>query len=401
MKRINKLVWNITSHLITLYQKTLSPDKWLFSPILKWRICAHEPHCSAYGKQCMARYGFWPGIAYTTHRVITCTPRRMKTYDPSHYRIVFFSGSPIGVPFLEHLYNDARFEIAWVVTMPDKPIWRGQELKKNVIKETAEKLGINHVFDRSKIKKKSDDGTFLADSQVAATLQNLNADYFVVVAYGNIMPQDMLDIPRFGSINVHWSILPAYRGASPLQTVFLDNRAETGLTIMKMSAWMDEWDIVSTYQFKLPFHRTSKDLFEKVMHSWPKVLVDALRDLGKWHITPYPQDAKKATYCGKIIKDDWIINLWETPLSDVYNKYRSYALWPKTRTIGPEHFPKIAEKTIVIEQLICDEDLFANHKHQPIILDWLELNPAVSSLFLKPEGKKAMPWSDFVNGYLR
>jgi methionyl-tRNA formyltransferase len=87
--------------------------------------------------------------------------------------------------------------------MPDKPIGRGQQVKKNSIKETAEQLGINNIFDWPKIKKKADDGTFLADSQVAASLQSLEADYFVVVAYGNIMPQDILDIPHFGSINVH------------------------------------------------------------------------------------------------------------------------------------------------------------------------------------------------------
>ncbi|MEI7477329.1 MAG: membrane protein insertion efficiency factor YidD [bacterium] len=74
-------------------------------------MCAHEPHCSKYGKQCLRRYGFRPGIAYTTERVLSCTPRMEKTYDPSTYRIVFFSGSPIGIPFLEHLNADKRFDI--------------------------------------------------------------------------------------------------------------------------------------------------------------------------------------------------------------------------------------------------------------------------------------------------
>lgn len=349
----------------------------------------------------MKRYGFWPGVAYTTHRVISCTPSSVKKYDPSHYRVVFFSGSPIGVPFLEQLAKDSRFEVVWVVTMPDKAIGRGQQIKKNIIKETAENLGIKSIFDWSKIKKKSDDGTFLAESQVAASLQDLQADYFVVVAYGKIIPLDILNIPNFWSINVHGSILPAYRGASPLQTVFLDDRKETGITIMRMSEWMDEWDIVSTYQFKLPFYRTTKELFEKVMDSWPKVLADALWDLWKWHIQSIPQDTSKATYCAKIEKEDGKIDLWNTPLSEVYNKYRAYALWPKTWTLWTEDYPKIAEKTLVIEELLCDEALFANHKDSPIIGEWLQLNPAVSSIFIKPEGKRSMPWSDFVNGYLK
>jgi methionyl-tRNA formyltransferase len=215
------------------------------------------------------------------------------------------------------------------------------------------------------------------------------------------MPADILDIPHLWSINVHGSLLPEYRGASPLQTVFLDGKKETWITIMRMSEWMDEWDIITTYQCAIPFHRTAKDLFEKVMNVWPKVLGDALWDLWKWHITPFPQDNTKATYCSKIKKDDWKIDLWETPLAEVYKKYKAYALWPKTRTTGPENFPKIAEKTLVIEDLICDESLFHHHGWDPVILEWIKINPAIASIFIKPEGKKSMPWSDFVNGYLK
>lgn len=401
MNKLNKALWQLTNHIITFYQHTISPDKWVFSPILKGRICAHEPHCSAYGKECMKRYGFWPGIAYTAHRIISCTPSMTKKYDPSHYRVVYLSGSPIGVPFLEELIHDPRFEVVWVVTMPDKPTGRWQQMHQNIIKETAEKLSIKSIFDWTKIRQKSSDGTFLADGQVVASLQALQADYFVVVAYWKIIPLDILNIPAFWSINVHGSILPEYRGASPLQSVLLDNRKESGLTIMKMSEWMDEWDIITTYKFKLPFSRTSKDIFEKVMEIWPKFLADALWDLWKWHITAVPQDNAKATHCAKIEKEDWLVDLWDTPLWEVYNKYRAYALWPKVWTVWNEKYPKIAGKKIVIEELICDENLFHNSSSEPIIGENNILNDAVTSLLVKPEGKKAMNWSDFMNGYLK
>ncbi len=393
--QLNKFSGAIISWLISVYQYTISPDKGVFSRFLKGRVCAHIPHCSAYGKQCMKRYGFWPGIAYTTERVLSCKPRMEKIYDPASYRIVFFSGSPIWVPFLEQLHNDPRYDVVGVVTMPDKPIGRGHHIQENIIATTSADLGITDILKPTSLKSTTADG-----EAVAAKLQSLQADYFVVVAYGKIMPQHILDIPVFGPINVHGSILPEYRGASPLQTVFLDNKKETGLTIMRMNEKMDEWDIVATYAFPLPFAWTSKELFEKVKHVWPWFLSDTLWELAKWHIHAKSQDPELATYCTKIDKQDGFIDLWETPLSTVYNKYRAYALWPKIRTTGSEKYERIAGKILVIDRLVCDEELYKSYMNEPLISPDNALNPAVTTLLIKPEGKKAIAWDDFVNGYM-
>lgn len=339
-----------------------------------------------------------------------------KIYDPARYRIVYFSGSPIGIPFLEQLHNDPRFEVVGVVTMPDKPIGRWHTVQENIIATTATQLGITEILKPTTLKQTTEDG-----KAVAAKLQSLQADYFVVVAYGKIMPQAILDIPTFGPINVHGSILPEYRGASPLQTVFLDNCAKTWLTIMLMNDKMDEWDMVATYEFPLPFEWTSKELFEKVKTVWPWFLNDTLWELGKWHIHPKQQDEKLATYCSKIEKQDWHIDLFTTPLRDVYNKYRAYALWPKIWTTIQSDtilFHKLTGKTLIIESLTCDKNIYNEYVDQPIILahnnkeNWSKmhneetlsaskpvLNPAITTLFLKPEGKKAMSWEDFLNGY--
>lgn len=399
MRSLNKILGQITSWFITIYQHTISPDKGIFSRFLKGRVCAHEPHCSAYGKQCLKTYGFRPGIVYTTERVLSCKPSMQKIYDPATYRVIFFSGSPIGVPFLEQLHNDPRFDVVGVVTMPDKPNGRGHHMQENIIATTSAELGITDIMKPTTLKSTSEDG-----KAVAAKLQSLQADYFVVVAYGKIMPQHILDIPVFWPVNVHGSILPEYRGASPLQTVFLDDRKETGLTIMHMNAKMDEWDMIATYKFLLPFAWTSKELFEKVKDIWPWFLNDTLWELAKWHIQAKPQDPAVATYCGKIEKQDWYIDLWNTPLQDVYNKYRAYALWPKIWTTGGDNFPKIAGKTLIIDSLICNEAIYENHKTQPLFSSdnsqKLILNPAITALFIKPEGKKSMSWEDFMNGYL-
>lgn len=399
---MNTFLWDIIAFFITLYQKTISPDKGIFSPILKGRICAHEPHCSAYGKECLHRYWFRPWIAYTMQRIITCTPHAQKNHDPSHYRVVFFSGSPIGVPFLQELNNNPHFEIVGVVTMPDKAIGRGHTVQENIIKKTANDLGVTTILTPPKINPQtSDDG-----KAVAAQLQSLHADYFVVVAYGKILPQSILDIPRFWSINVHGSILPAYRGASPLQSVFLNSEKKTWITIMHMNTKMDEGDIISTYEFGLPFTWTSKELFEKVMKVWPKHLTESLWDLGKWHIVSHSQDNEKATYCSKIEKEDGYIDLWKTPLSTVYNKHRAYALRPKIWTTSDEKIHKLDGKNIVIEKLELDENIYQENTEQPVILSSKDngkvlLNPAIKSLLLKPEGKKAMDRQSFKNGYLQ
>ena len=115
-----------------------------------------------------------------------------KIYDPATYRVVFFSGSPIGMPFLEELHNDPRFDVVGVVTMPDKPNGRGHHMQENIIATTSAELEIRDIMKPTTLKSTSEDG-----KAVAAKLQSLQADYFVVVAYGKIMPQHILDIPVF------------------------------------------------------------------------------------------------------------------------------------------------------------------------------------------------------------
>ena len=122
LKTIDHLLALLTIALIRLYQYTLSPDKGIFSPVLKGRVCSHEPHCSEYAIRTLRRYGFRKGFGKATDRVLHCKPSMDKHYDPPHYKIVFFSSAPIGVPFLEELTNDKRFELVGVVTQADKPV---------------------------------------------------------------------------------------------------------------------------------------------------------------------------------------------------------------------------------------------------------------------------------------
>jgi putative membrane protein insertion efficiency factor len=192
-KTIDTLLAQLSIFLIKLYQRTLSPDKGLLSPRLKGRVCAHQPHCSEYAIKTLKRYGFWKGIGKATDRILHCKPTMEIIYDPEHYRIVFCSSAPIGVPFLEELSHDNRFDIVGVVTQADKPVGRGLQMQENIIKTIAKELHINSVETPTKINpEKSLEGKAFYDR-----LKEKNPDFLVVIAYGKILPQSILDLPHF------------------------------------------------------------------------------------------------------------------------------------------------------------------------------------------------------------
>ena len=315
-----------------------------------------------------------------------------KIYDPEYYRVVFFSSAPIGTPFLTALHQDPRFEVVGVVTQEDKPVGRGLKLTPNVIKQTALELG----FQEQQIQtpRKINLETSIEGKNFYDRLQAKSPDFLVVIAYGKLMPVSLLELPTFAPINVHGSLLPQYRGASPLQSVFLDQQTQTGITIMHMDAGMDTGAIVDRLAFKLPFDRTVKTLIEKIQQTWPQFLNDTLRSYAKGALHATPQDESQSTTCQKITKHDGEIAPASDSLAGIYAKYRAYALRPKIRFTHQE-------KTVVIESLTLDADLYAAGKDQPLWDSSYRLHPATKTLSLRPEGKKSMDRTSFKNGYLK
>lgn len=315
-----------------------------------------------------------------------------KQYDPDHYRVVFFSSAPIGVPFLQALAEDKRFEVVGVVTMPDAPSGRGMEMHENIIKVTSNELrGTSNDFVQTPTKL----------SMIAEWLKAKNPDFLVVIAYGKIIPQAILDLAKVAPINVHGSLLPKYRGASPLQSVFLNNETETGITIMKMDATMDTGDMIEKLRFTIPFDRTVKEVIEKMKEVGPGFLCDVLWKYGKNMLGGVKQKHDEATYCGKIEKESWLIDLGKDSLDSVYGKYRAFYLWPKVYFMVNKPTPdpslvKEGNMRVIVEEIKLNEKLFEEHKSKPLID-----NPCVERLMVKPEGKKVMEWKAFVNGYLK
>lgn len=327
-------------------------------------------------------------------RVSTCLPSDYKNYDPSFYKVVFFCGSPIWLNFLEALHNDNRYDVVGVVTMPDVPVGRGMKLQSNVIKQKALELGITNIQTPSKLNPdKSDEGR-----DFVQWLNNQDADYLVLIAYGKIVPQAVLDAPKIAPINVHLSILPACRGASPVQAVLLAGEKETGITVMKINEKMDEWDIIKSLKFNIDFTDTAVDIIEKITTYWPNFTNKVLRDFAKKYEVATPQDHSKATYCSKIEKENAKINIFQDTLESVYNKYRAFKLRPKIWLELDQNFSKPWLR-VVVENLELDEKLFEENKNLPLLSADFRLNKAVKIWEIKPEGKKTMTWQALWNGY--
>lgn len=313
-----------------------------------------------------------------------------KIYDPEFYKVVFFSSAPIGVPFLEKLHEDKRFEITGIVTMPDAPAGRGMKMQENVVKTKAKE----HNYDITTPNSLRLDSKKYANEakQFQQRLIDKKPDFLVVIAYGKIIPQHILDIPTFWPINVHGSILPKYRGASPIQSVFLHDEKQTGITIMKMDAGLDTGDMIDIVKFPIPFEWTAKDVIAKMQEVWPQFLADTLRNYGKWLLGEAKQDDTQATHCGKIEKEDGLIDPYTETIQSIYSKYRAYILWPKIYWMH-------GNKRVIVEQLVLDDGLFAANKNKTLIANNMP-NPCIKTLVVKPEWSKSQSWEDFVKGYM-
>ena len=388
----DKILTKIAIFLIKIYQKTLSPDKGILSFYFKSKICSHEPHCSEYSIRTLKRYWFLNWFPMSIDRILHCLPSMHKIYDPEHYRVVFISSAPIWTPFLDELVADPRFEVVGIVTQPDKPVGRWLTLQENIIKTHAKKLGISDSKIQTPTKinpEKSIEGKNFFDQLTA-----LKPDYLVVIAYGKIIPQNILDIPVFWPINVHWSLLPKYRWASPIQTIFLNQEKESGITIMHMDAGMDTWDIISQKSFEIPFDRTYKDCIEHMQIIWPKFLNQTLRNYAKNNLKTQKQDENKVICCKKIEKSDGEVNVFTDSLEEIYAKYRGFFLWPRIYFL-------FEGKKVIIEKLVLEKKYYEEKSDFPLISSQGDLHPAVQEIHIKPEGKKSMDWNSFKNWYLK
>lgn len=206
-------------------------------------------------------------------------------------RIVFMGTPDFSVPSLKAIHA-AGFIIQAVYTQPDKQRGRGKKVSSSPVKECAEKLGIP-VFQPQSLK----------DPDVIAALAELQPDVIVVIAYGKILPKAILDIPRYGCLNVHGSLLPAYRGAAPIQYAIKDGVRTSGVTIMMLDEGMDTGKVLKKSEIVLDAKETTGTLFDKLSVIGAETLIPVLKDLPAYEAAAQSQDESKATYTAKITKE--------------------------------------------------------------------------------------------------
>jgi len=299
-------------------------------------------------------------------------------------RLAFFGTPTFCVPFLEKLNSDPLFEIVSVVTRPDEPSGRGHHVVAPPIKAAAERLGIP-VYQPQTLKSEA----------VRETLGAMNADAFVVFAYGRIIPRVVLELPRLGCINVHPSLLPRYRGPSPMQSAIRNGDAQTGITIMLLDEGMDTGPMLSSVTIGLDDNETLESLTKKVEAQGPALLVETIQRLVDGEIVPIPQDDALASTSKLLSRDDGHID-WNRPLVEIERMVRAYKGWPGTWTVWNKMRIKIHEVT----PADFKADLFpgtVSIRSGRLFADCSD--GTVEILSVQPEGKPAMTAGSFLSGY--
>lgn len=230
-------------------------------------------------------------------------------------RIVFMGTPDFASASLKKLI-DEKFDVVGVFTQPDKPKGRGMELCASPVKELALENGLP-VFQPVKMR----DGTALAQ------IKALEPDILVVVAYGRILPDDILAVPKYGAINVHGSLLPKYRGAAPIQWAVLNGDKVTGVTTMYLASEMDTGDIIYTAETEIGEYETSGELFDRLKDMGAELLVKTLRDIDVGTAPRTPQDHSKASYVKMLDKSLSPIEWAKTP-REVIKQIYGLQPWP-------------------------------------------------------------------------
>ena len=228
-------------------------------------------------------------------------------------KVIFFGTPLFAVPTLEKLLNDSNFEVIAVVTQPDKRRGRGNKFTPSPVKSIALTQNLP-VWQPQRIKK---------DEATLTKLKEVNADVFVVIAYGQILSQEILDMPKIACVNVHGSILPEYRGAAPIQWCLHNGAEETGITTMLMDAGMDTGAMLLKATIPIGLLDNSQDLAEKLAITGADLLVETLIKLQSKEIEPIPQDDSQATYAPLIKKEDYRLD-WSNSAIQMHNKIRGF-----------------------------------------------------------------------------
>jgi methionyl-tRNA formyltransferase len=297
-----------------------------------------------------------------------------------------FCGTPMfAVPTLEKLV-DAGFRVRLVVTQPDRASGRGMELAASPVKRAALERGLP-IVQPDKIR---------SNAEFRALLEIIQPEAIIVVGYGRIIPQWMIDLPKLGNLNLHASLLPKYRGAGPIQWAIANGESVTGVTTMRIDAGLDTGDILLQAEEEIRSEDTALTLSPRLAHRGAELMISTLAGLANGTIHPQPQDNSKATLAPILKREDGLIDFSRTA-TEAWNRLRGFQPWPGA-------FTTFRGKTLHLHAAVPKPEVaLVQAGHFVVEKDRLLVGFAHGStlevLELQMEGKKRMSARDFVNGY--
>ena len=294
--------------------------------------------------------------------------------------LIFWGTPEFALPSLKVLQGGDNFELMAVFTQPDQKVGRHQEFEASAVKKWALERNIS---------------VFQEKTEFERVLTEMKPDLSVVVAYGGLIPGELLEIPGFKTINLHPSLLPKYRGAAPFQTALLNGDAETGVTVMKLTEKLDAGPVFGQREFTISEDMLAPDLELKLAELGAELLVEVIPAIVKENLSPTPQDEKQVTFCSKITREDGEIDWKGKTAGQIFNQYRAFYGWPGVYTVWGQKRLKILEMAVLEENLgelgqvtVRDDEVLVAAKEG-----------ALKLLRVQLEGKTPVSIAEFWRGY--
>jgi methionyl-tRNA formyltransferase len=307
-------------------------------------------------------------------------------------RIVFCGTPQFAVPALKHLLTQREFEIAGVISQPDRPRGRGKIVSPSPVKEVALAAGLP-VHQPEKIR----------SPEAQKLLQKLAADCVVIIAYGQIIPARLLSIPKYGWINLHASLLPKYRGAAPINWAIANGETKTGVTTMRIDAGMDTGEILLQREIPIGPTETAPELSVRLAEAGAPLVAETLRGLAAGTLAGHAQDHSIATHAPLLKKEDGRID-WTQTAEEIFNRMRGFAPWPgayttfreRTCHVRAEPAPKRVSENKFEEKPDGAPGILIHEKNELYVV--CGGATVLRVLAVKVEGRRQVTAAEFTNG---
>ena len=300
-------------------------------------------------------------------------------------KIVIAGASAFSVPTVKRL-NDLDYQIVAVMTQPDRAAGRGLKQTKNPVKLFAEKAGLRLL-----------DFESLDGKNVFETIKKLSPDLLITIAYGGLIPQKILDIPRCESINVHPSLLPLWRGASPIQSSILNGDTKTGISLIRMTSELDAGPVFAVAETFIDPEENALALSSRLANMSARLITDNIVEIVNKNLLPNEQKHQKATYAPKLTKQDAIIN-WTRPAPEILKKIKAFNPWPIAHSILEQKNFRIwdAKLSKQTNDTLKPGSIIKTSSNEILVTTG---DGMLSLISVQLEGRKKMPALDFCKGF--